>query len=110
MTLTMTRPTASTLYNLVLPTIFLNPVLFLHSINTVLTKLMPTMSGHEGNSAQPHLDVHASESLCWGYTAFIVWAQMAAFLRLDKLRKQQERARLSTGGKEQRRKDDNGYG
>jgi hypothetical protein len=105
----MTRPTASTLYHLILPTIFLNPVLFLHSLNTILTKLLPSMNGYEGNSAQPHLDIHASESLCWGYTALIVWAQMAAFLRFDRLREEQERARLTRGGK-LHRKDDNGYG
>jgi hypothetical protein len=106
----MTRPTASTLYSFLLPTIILNPVLFLHSLNTILTQLLPTMNGHEGWSAQPHLDIHASESLCWGYTALIVWAQMAAFLRFDRLREEQERARVSKGGKEKRKKDDNGYG
>ena len=105
----MTGPSATTLYNLILPTIFLNPVLFLHSLNTILTKFLPSMNGFEGNSAQPHLDIHASESLCWGYTAFIVWAQMAAFLRFDRLRDEQEKARLIKGGK-QHKKDDNGYG
>jgi hypothetical protein len=105
----MTRLSVSTLYNLILPTIFLNPVLFLHSLNTILTKLLPTMNGHEGNSAQPHLDIHASESLCWGYTALIVWAQMAAFLRFDRLREEQEKKRLRKGGKQHKR-DDNGYG
>jgi hypothetical protein len=108
--LTMTRPTASTLYNLILPTIFLNPVLFLHSLNTILTKLLPTMNGHEGNSAQPHLDIHASESLCWGYTALIVWAQMAAFLRFDRLREEQEKARLRKGGQQKQKREDQGYG
>ena len=106
----MTRPTATTLYNLILPTIFLNPVLFLHSLNTILTKLLPTMNGYEGNSAQPHLDIHASESLCWGYTVLIVWAQMVAFLRFDRLREEQEKARSRKGGKQKHRKEDDGYG
>lgn len=109
--LAMTLPTASTLYHLILPTIFLNPVLFLHGLNTVLTKLLPTMNGHEGNSAQPHLDIHASESLCWGYTALIVWAQMVAFLRFDRQREEQEMTRLrKQQGRQQRRREDSGYG
>lgn len=99
-----------TLYHLILPSIFLNPVLFLHSLNTILTKLLPPLNGYDGNSAQPHLDIHASESLCWGYTALIVWAQVAAFLRIDRLRAERERVRTSKGGKEKQKKEDNGYG
>jgi hypothetical protein len=106
----MNRLTVNTFYNLLLPTIFLNPVFFLHSLNTILTKLLPTLNGHEGNSAQPHLDIHASESLCWGYTLLIVWAQMIAFLRLDRLREEQKSARESKGGKQQHRREDSGYG
>jgi hypothetical protein len=106
----MTSPTATTLYHLILPTIFLNPVLFLHSLNTILTKLLPTLNGHEGNTAQPHLDIHASESLCWSYTALIVWAQMLAFLRFDRLREERERARQKKGARHRPQKEDNGYG
>jgi hypothetical protein len=106
----MTGPTATTLYHLILPTIFLNPVLFLHSLNTILTKLLPSLNGYEGNYAQPHIDIHASESLCWSYTALIVWAQMLAFLRFDRLREERETARIKKGARPQQRKEDNGYG
>lgn len=68
------------------------------------------MHGYEGNSAQPHIDIHASESLCWGYTALIVWAQMLAFLRFDRLNQEQEKAGLRNDAKQQRGKEDNGYG
>lgn len=96
----MTLPIASTVYHLILPSILLNPVLFLHGLNIILTKFLPTLDGHEGNFAQPHLDIHASESLCWGYTALIVWAQMAAFLRFDRLRERQEATRPRKGAKQ----------
>lgn len=105
----------STLYALLLPTIFLNPVLFLHSLNTILTRLLPSLDGHEGNSAQPHLDIHASESLCWSYTFLIVWAQMAAFLRLEgrlgKGKVEGEEGKRGQGECErEHRREDSGYG
>ena len=77
--------------------ILLNPVLFLMSLNTILSYVLPpvvvdpskgTPPGPTfGPSAQtPHLNVHASEKLCWSYTFLIVCAQLAAFQRVSERR------------------------
>ena len=77
--------------------ILLNPVLFLLSLNTILSYVLPpvvvdpskgTPPGPTfGPSAQnPHLNVHASEKLCWSYTFLIVCAQLAAFERVSECR------------------------
>ena len=78
----------------IVPAIFLNPVLFLMSLNTILSRCLPPVIVDAakqpppystlGPSAQhPHLDIHASERLCWSYTLFIVCAQLAAFGRVS---------------------------
>ena len=88
------------------PGLLLNPVLFLWSLNTLLSRLLPPIIVDaaiqpapyypRGPSAQhPHFDIHASESLCWSYTAFIVCANLAAFGRVSERRQAgKERARL----------------
>ena len=105
------HPALST--NYVVPGLLLNPVLLLWSINTILSRCLPPLlvdaATHSppyytfGPSAEhPHINVHASESLCWSYTAFIVCANLAAFGRVSGRREEsKERARLK---KEQARK------
>ena len=72
-------------YQLLFPTIFLNPILFLHGLNAILSCFLPTLS-HYDSRVQPHVDVHANEHLCWGYTAVIVWAQYAAFHNFGRMK------------------------
>ena len=82
-----------------MPALFLNPVLFLMSLNIILSRVLPpvTVDAAEqpppyytfGPSAQhPHLDIHASEKLCWSYTFLIVCAQLAAFGRVSECREE----------------------
>lgn len=108
------HPSVSKSY--IIPAIFLNPVLFLMSLNTILSRLLPPIVVDTaeqpppystfGPSAQhPHLNIHASENICWSYTILIVCAQLAAFGRVsecreagkEKARMKRERAR-GTGG------------
>lgn len=97
-------PLLSTSY--LVPGLLLNPVLFLYGLNTILSRVLPPIIVDtsmqpapyypRGPSAEhPHLNIHASESLCWSYTAFIVCANLAAFGRVSE-RKQagKERTRL----------------
>ena len=66
-----------------IPSIVLNPVLFLHSLNALLTYLLPCLEGYDCSSTyvQPHLDLHKDEHLCWGFSGFIILAQLIAFHR-----------------------------
>lgn len=102
------HPSLSTSY--ILPAILLNPVLFLHSLNTILSRLLPPIVvasptqpppySKLGPSANhPHLDIHASETLCWCYTVLIMIVQMIAFGRISDLR---EKRRESKRTKETR--------
>lgn len=100
----------------IVPAIFLNPVLFLMSLNTILSRFLPPVIVDAakqpppysalGPSAQhPHLNIHASEKLCWSYTFLIVCAQLAAFRSISgcreagkkKAKMKRERAQ-TTGG------------
>lgn len=92
---TTMHPAVSKSY--IVPAIFLNPVLFLMSINTILSRCLPPIVIDAakqpppyftfGPSAQhPHLNVHASEKLCWSYTFLIVCVQLAAFGRVSECR------------------------
>ena len=87
-----------------LPAIFLNPVLFLHSLNTILSRILPpivvsasvqpppySMLGPSGN--HPHIDVRNSDNVCWGYTAVIICAQLVAFDRVSTSRAKMKEAR-----------------
>lgn len=78
----------------IVPAIFLNPVLFLISINTILSRLLPPITVDAarkpppytklGSSPEhPYLDIHTSEGLCWSYTILIVCAQLVAFGRVS---------------------------
>lgn len=91
------RPAISKSY--IVPAIFLNPVLFLISLNTLLSRVLPPIIVDAakqpppystfGPSAQhPHLNIHASEKLCWSYTFLIVCAQLAAFGKISECREQ----------------------
>ena len=76
------------------------------SINTLLSRLLPPITvdvavqpppySTFGPSAEhPHLDIHNSEGLCWGYTFVIVCAQLVAFGRVSERREEYKRkARL----------------
>jgi len=102
------HPSLSTSY--LLPAILLNPVLFLHSLNTILSRVLPPTVvaspiqpppySKLGPSANhPHLDIHASETLCWCYTVLIMIVQMIVFGRINNLR---EKRRESKRTKETR--------
>ena len=92
--------------NYIVPGLLLNPILFLWSVNTILSRLLPPIVVNAavqpppfyplGPSAEhPHLDIHSSERICWSYTAFIVCANLAAFGRVNERRQEaKERARL----------------
>ena len=92
--------------NYLVPGLLLNPILFLWSVNTILSRLLPPIVVNAavqpppfyplGPSAEhPHLDIHSSERICWSYTAFIVCANLAAFGRVNGRRQEaKERARL----------------
>ena len=89
-----------------LPAIFLNPVLFLHSFNTILSRILPPLvvsattqpppfSDLGPSACHPHLDVHRSESFCWSYTIVMVCAQLMAFGRVSQCREERrERRRI----------------
>ena len=98
-----------------LPAIVLNPVLFLHSVNTILSRILPPIvvsaaiqpppfSGLGPSATHPHLDIHSSESFCWSYTIVMVCAQLVAFGRVSQFREEhrerkrtKERAAAKTG-------------
>ena len=82
------HPAISTSY--LLPAILLNPVLFLHSLNTILSRILPPIitattvqpapySTLGPSANHPHVDMHTSDNLCWSYTVLMVCAQLVAF-------------------------------
>lgn len=89
-----------------LPAIFLNPVLFLHTLNTILSRILPPIvvsattqpppySDLGPSACHPHFDIHSSESFCWSYTIVMVCAQLMAFGRVSRCREQgRERRRI----------------
>lgn len=98
------RPKLSRSY--VVPAIFLNPIIFLLSLNTILSRVLPAIvvdaavqpppfSKFGPSAEHPHLDIHASESLCWGYAVLIVCVQLVAFGRVSGHR-EEEKQRIST--------------
>jgi len=71
-------------FNLLIPCVLLNPVLFLHCLNALLAYFLSHLEDYDCASAylQPPLDLHKDERLCWVYTAFILFAQLIAFRRI----------------------------
>lgn len=62
------------------PAIFLNPILFLHSVNTILTQILPPVNDFsKATWTQPHIDIHANDGLCWSYTMVMVAMQLMVF-------------------------------
>lgn len=94
----------------IVPAVFLNPILLLHSFNTILSRLLPPISIDApvqpapsyplGPSARhPHLNIHTSDRLCWSYTVVIVCAQLLIFGRVKmKQERMKERLRRKTQG------------
>ena len=91
------RLTLST--NYVIPAVLLNPILFLHSLNALLSRLLPPITIDAplqppsyyplGPSAQhPHIDMHVNDNLCWSYTLVMVFAQLVAFGRISRAREE----------------------
>ena len=91
------RSTLST--NYVIPAVLLNPILFLHSLNALLSRILPPITIDAAiqpapyyplgpSSEHPHIDLHKNDNLCWSYTIVIVFAQMVAIGRIN--RKRQE--------------------
>lgn len=107
------HPSLSTSY--LLPALLLNPVLFLHGFNTILSRIIPPVvvagavqpppySTFGPSSNHPHLDVHASDNLCWSYTVLMICAQLMAFGRIHRLREEgRERTRLKKESEEARK-------
>jgi len=109
------HPSLTTTY--LLPAILLNPVLFLHSLNTILSRLLPPIVaatqvqpapysnlGPSGNL--PHLDMHASDNLCWSYTVVMVCAQLVAFGSVSQSREERRERREKKREKEERRMEE----
>ncbi|MCJ1431479.1 hypothetical protein MMC27_000832 [Xylographa pallens] len=111
------HPALTTTY--LIPAILLNPVLFLHSLNTILSRILPPIVAAVpiqpspystlGPSANyPHIDMHASDNLCWSYTAVMVCAQLVAFGSVSQAREDgRERKEKNKREREERRKAHN---
>lgn len=87
-----------------LPAIFLNPVLFLHNVNTILSRILPPVvvpvakqpppfSEFGPSANHPHLDIHSSEFFCWSYTIIMVFAQLVAYGRISQFREEDRKRR-----------------
>ena len=85
----------------VLPAIFLNPVIFLHGVNTILSRILPPVAA--ASPIQPpaystfgpaalhqHVDVQSSENLCWTYTILMICVQLLAYNNVS-LRREEHR-------------------
>ncbi|MCJ1387006.1 hypothetical protein MMC17_010135 [Xylographa soralifera] len=110
------HPALTTTY--LIPAILLNPILFLHSLNTILSRILPPIVAPVpiqpspysplGPSANhPHLDVHASDNLCWSYTAVMVCAQLVAFGSVSQAREEGRERKARKREREERRKAPN---
>ncbi|KAI9892821.1 MAG: hypothetical protein M1814_000980 [Vezdaea aestivalis] len=70
-----------------LPALLLNPVLVLHSLNTMLAHALPSTTPPTSWIGAPPanavLDMHASGRVCWSYTLVMVCAQLVAFGRVS---------------------------
>ncbi|KAI9868813.1 MAG: hypothetical protein M1813_004664 [Trichoglossum hirsutum] len=77
-----------------LPALLLNPVLILHTLNSLLCRLLPSFADQPlptwsdpttwgPHGTPPYLDVHSSDNLCWFYTICMVFLQLFAFERIS---------------------------
>ncbi|KAH0548184.1 hypothetical protein GP486_008096 [Trichoglossum hirsutum] len=94
-----------------LPAVLLNPVLILHTLNSLLCRLLPSFADQPlpkwsdpttwgPHAIPPYLDVHSSDNLCWVYTIFMVVVQLFAFERIsthrcDDVEKEEAQARTT---------------
>ena len=116
------HPAISTSY--VIPAIFLTPVLFLHTVNTLLSRLLPPIvvatatvqrpsySMFGPAATHPHIDIHSSEPLCWSYTIVMICAQLFAYDRVMKVRevdKERQRRRDAKNGIDRQSKHSESY-
>lgn len=96
------HPSLTTSY--IIPAIFLNPVIFLHCLNTVFSRTLPpiavagpvqrspyTMYGPA--AVRQHVDVQSSENLCWGYTIIMIFAQLLAYGQISQRRVERRESR-----------------
>ena len=94
-TTSVAMPTSFT-SSYIVPAVLLNPLVVLHAINTyashyipsamrtiVSSSLFPTWEklGPPGN-ADPYLDMHKNDTLCWRYTAVMVVVQILAYSKV----------------------------
>ena len=96
------HPSLSTSY--IIPAIILNPVLFLHGLNTIFSRTLPpiavvgpiqrspyTMYGPA--AVRQHVDVQSSENLCWGYTVIMIVEQLLAYGQVNQRRVERRESR-----------------
>ena len=75
--------------NYLLPAILLNPVLLLHTVNTIVARIPTTLASsatppeampfYGPTATSPYFDMHANDNMCWSYTIFMVGVQLVAF-------------------------------
>ena len=91
----------------IIPAIFLNPVIFIHGVNTILSRILPPVVA--ANPVRPpaystfgpaavhqHVDVQSSENLCWTYTIFMICAQLVAYNNVSQRREETRESRKKT--------------
>lgn len=89
------HPSLSTSY--IIPAIFLNPILFLHGLNTIFSHTLPPIAiagpiqrspytKYGPAAIRQHVDVQSSENLCWGYTIIMICAQLLAYGQISQRR------------------------
>ena len=121
--LRLTPFTSSLSRSYIIPALLFNPILFLHSLNTILSRILPPILipnvavqpapyTAKGPSAQhPHLDIHASDRLCWSYTIVMVGVQLVAFSRVQTRREERrERIKRKKEAGKQKRSEEIGWG
>jgi len=77
-----------------LPAVLLNPILILHTLNSLLCRLLPSFADQPlptwsdpttwgPHGTPPYLDVHSSANFCWVYTICMVCLQLFAFEKVS---------------------------
>ena len=101
------HPSISTCY--IIPAILLNPVIFLHGMNTILSRILPPVvaaspiqppaySAFGPAALHQHVDVQSSENLCWTYTIFMICAQLLAYNNVSLRREEHRESRSKNEG------------